>query len=139
MQITVQEAADALNVSYWTIGRWYNETHDAYAPKRAVLDTEELCRCIGMDHKTLIAFLTGYDMALTRDEVAEIMGFSVHNVRFIKVRPFISSNRVARWSFRAIAREVARRMEENNDAPKLAPGCHIMPPAQDIPGFDSIA
>jgi hypothetical protein len=136
MEITVEEAAEVLRVDYRSIGRWYNEDANVYIPKHAVLDTEDFCRVVGMDHKTFVAFLTGYDMALTRTETAAILGITHWKIRAPKRPAVLSTHRAARWSFRAAAREIAKRMEAKNEKPKLAPGCDLLPLAKDIPGFD---
>ena len=74
MEITLREAAEALSVCDRTVSYWYCRKH-LHRPN-AVIDTEVLCDILGMDHRFMIAFLAGYDTALTVSEVTHITKYS---------------------------------------------------------------
>lgn len=151
MQITVGEAADALGVAPDSIGSWYTGVPKFKGPPWHALDTEHLCECLGFDHRFLMAFLTGYDIALSYNQIAALFQprcdrwIRVHVVR--KTEPVLivrcqrgdvrlRNRRLVRYSYRRVAPLLAAHLEKQNGKHRaythgggsLLPAPDLMPP-----------
>lgn len=120
MEITVGEAADALSVSLDSIVRWYTQDRNAKAPHYFGLDTEVLCENINLDHRFLMAFLVGYDIALRNREVQVLLGKNRHwapdNLVPVLVVPSASLRKtpLVRYSYRRVVPHLLKHLEESN-------------------------
>lgn len=103
MEVTLAEAAEALSVNHQKIGKWY--TGRKFNRPKLVIDTEELCDILELDHRFLMAFLSGYDTALSRSVLMTLFRkdydwISYHSNEF---SPVLRLGRIVRYSQRRIA------------------------------------
>lgn len=130
MEITIKEAGEALSVCNYTIVRWYLSSYTASAPRHYTVDSEALCSIIGLDHRFLMAWLTGYDVALTASQVCKLLR---KNPRWLErpreVKPVVSYHTSAktrvgkasfmRWSQRQVGASMPIMQERKRNAKNL--------------------
>jgi hypothetical protein len=144
MDITVGEAADAFGVSPDFIATWYS---GGKAPRYFGLDSEQLCASFGLDHRFLMAFLVGYDIALSNRQVYALLGMNRECVRK-RIRPKappvlivpsvgrLGKHSLVRYSYRRVAPLLAARLEKQNGNHRaythgsgpILPAPDLMPP-----------
>lgn len=100
MEITMQEAADALSVHTDTISRKFGGRMCKLGAGNAI-DSETLCDLIHLDHRFLMAFLGNYDAALTNRDLINF-GLTRRQIesRSLSCRPVVMFARNRRWSYR---------------------------------------
>lgn len=118
MEITVAEAADALAVSTRSIAKWYAGL--PFVVPYSVIDSEVLCDIIRLDHRFLMAWLVGYDIALTSQDIKDMLDcgtkrFSnLHLVPALAVPTRRSFSRVYRYSYRRLLPTLKKHLEKRN-------------------------
>lgn len=144
MEVTLREAAHALSCSSRPLLRAFGLNDSAHGDTRSPrVDTEELSALLEMDHRFMMAFLTGYDVALGAHAVAHMRGVVRSSIerdpRFIPALPSRLGVRVLRrYSLRRVAQIIdaeERARGKLNKSPRLGGGT-LLPPPDTLP-FDT--
>lgn len=146
MEITAGEAADALNVVWQAVVRWYTGDPKFLGRPYFGLDSEALCEAINLDHRFLMAFLVGYDVSLSMRQVTALFGYSHDWVKkhvrptappvlVVKAKGCLGETRLVRYSYRRIVPCLAAALEERNGNHRAYAhgGGSVMPPPDFMP------
>lgn len=143
MEITTLEAATALGVSLnWIVNIYQGQV---FYSEKALVDTEVLCKILGFDHRFMMAFLAGYDIALAQTQVAALFH---HNKRWVRSKANtvpvfcyppdsgFGKHGIVRYSYRRVAPLLLAHMEKNNERRNTASkfgGGAVLPPPDHLP------
>jgi hypothetical protein len=148
MDITVKEAAEALSVSTWFVASIYTGERRPIRETNRAVDTELLCEILNLDHRFMMAFLAGYDVALDMNMISFLAGHDIrHCYRYFRTIPvFVVPSKtpkhgrfgkvaLVRYSYRRVAPLLQAKLEKkngNNRASRYGGGA-LMPPPDTLP------
>lgn len=144
MLVTPQEAANALKVHPDSIKRWYTQTRHRRGPGRArkhasvawTIDTEVLAANLEMDHRFLMAFIAGYDMALTPQEADAMLATASWDKAYRHCAPVFKHRSLRYGMFtRYSLRRALQVLETRNASHRLrrTRSRPILPPPDTLP------